>query len=1494
MDITSLLLVVLLANVNYVSSKKKPKSVTTVIDAKWEVTPLVLEMSEFIFDENPTSFWNFVDAISSLEPHLIDEPNDKSKYDKALTVMETFLTPAQISLLKFFLSLHVYSPRVEMFCQIAEEKDIKCPIAVEIGGYVECSLDQLERRLESSELYNDTEILLLDHVYHKGDKGPVVILYGELGTPEFSEFHNYLKEKAEKRTLRYVLRHWVKERIPKKLRLSGYGVELQMKSTEYKAQDDTKVEGTQTDESEEEEDEEVEGFNFSKLKQLYPDKKDSLEKFRQVLLESTSELAPLKVWQFQELSLQAAQRILTAPKEEVLNVMTFIAQNFPTQARSLVKTVVSTELKNEIRQNQDRFSSTLHLQPSDAALFINGMFFDLETQDIFTMLEYIRDELRVMEGLYDIGVTEKKMFKSLLAVDLISTGVDFGLDIRDSAVMWLNDIEHDKSYQRWSTSLFDLLRPTFPGMIRSIRKNLYNLVVIGDPSCKKVIPLIKLVQSFLIHDAPLRLGIVFAVNGSKTGLEDSGVAMLNAYNYISELRDVSQAINFLTDVYASIGEDKTITANDIHSILKTKFTYDKDEVFGPDSDYNTGLKLSSEFVEKSGLRNMPQVLLNGVPLPEKSLTAEDFEEAVLSEIMNQTPALQKAVYKGDLTDKDNVIDYLMNRPNIMPRLNERVLSTTKARYLVLTKFADPATLNVMNNMHYIMGKGNQQKNNLHLITNWLIVDLNDESGRDLLMNAVHQMEGGSNTRTGIIINSADAMNHDINKILLGILMKSSDNSVKKVIELLNEYNKIESGSLKLTDYEINDEMEKKIDEILRDHATFVKDILLFQPGERGVISNGRVLGPLDNNEHFTLDDFDLLERLSLSTHVDKIYNVIVKNIDDLGLLNSDMLFKSVALLASRPETKSRFEINPFGEDYSVIKLPSNAEGPAFDLVAIVDPVSHGAHKIGSILATLQQVFNADIKIFLNCVEKNSDMPLKSFYRYVIESEPQFTSSGELANGPMAKFSNMPGAPLLTQNMLVPDNWMVESIASPHDLDNIKLDQVDSNVHSHFELEYLILEGHCFDTVVGSPPRGLQVTLGTERSPTEFDTIVMANLGYFQLKANPGAWTLRLRHGRSAALYDITGYSHQGVDYAVNKSEIKILLSSFRSHAIKLKVTKKPDKLDVDLLGDDNDEQQGLWGSITSTFGGSRDDNNDGKQDVINIFSLASGHLYERFLRIMMLSVLKHTKTPVKFWFLKNYLSPTFKDFLPRMAKHYGFQYELVQYKWPRWLHQQTEKQRIIWGYKILFLDVLFPLDVKKIIFVDADQVVRADMKELVDLDLGGAPYGYTPFCDSRTEMDGFRFWKSGYWRNHLQGRKYHISALYVVDLKRFRRIAAGDRLRGQYQALSQDPNSLSNLDQDLPNNMIHQVAIKSLPQEWLWCETWCDDDSKGRAKTIDLCNNPLTKEAKLTAAMRIVSEWKDYDNEIKQVQLGLGDTEDHEEEHLENNEKLSPHHHNEL
>jgi UDP-glucose:glycoprotein glucosyltransferase len=43
--------------------------------------------------------------------------------------------------------------------------------------------------------------------------------------------------------------------------------------------------------------------------------------------------------------------------------------------------------------------------------------------------------------------------------------------------------------------------------------------------------------------------------------------------------------------------------------------------------------------------------------------------------------------------------------------------------------------------------------------------------------------------------------------------------------------------------------------------------------------------------------------------------------------------------------------------------------------------------------------------------------------------------------------------------------------------------------------------------------------------------------------------------------------------------------------------------------------------------------------------------------------------------------------MPKMAAHMGFEVEFVTFNWPGWLHHETEKQRVMWAYKILFLDV---------------------------------------------------------------------------------------------------------------------------------------------------------------------------------------------------------------
>lgn len=43
---------------------------------------------------------------------------------------------------------------------------------------------------------------------------------------------------------------------------------------------------------------------------------------------------------------------------------------------------------------------------------------------------------------------------------------------------------------------------------------------------------------------------------------------------------------------------------------------------------------------------------------------------------------------------------------------------------------------------------------------------------------------------------------------------------------------------------------------------------------------------------------------------------------------------------------------------------------------------------------------------------------------------------------------MPTSPLLTQILHVPDNWLVESVASPYDLDNIRLKDVEMGVYRY--------------------------------------------------------------------------------------------------------------------------------------------------------------------------------------------------------------------------------------------------------------------------------------------------------------------------------------------------------------------------------------------------------------------------------------------------------------
>jgi UDP-glucose:glycoprotein glucosyltransferase len=678
-----------------------------------------------------------------------------------------------------------------------------------------------------------------------------------------------------------------------------------------------------------------------------------------------------------------------------------------------------------------------------------------------------------------------------------------------------------------------------------------------------------------------------------------------------------------------------------------------------------------------------------------------------------------------------------------------------------------------------------------------------------------------------------------------------------------------------------------------------------QPKEQAIVLNGRLVGPippqhaLSTNDMKTLFSYEkkkragpahtALQALNLSEHVTsplvaaKLWSLVSRStISDIP----EGIF----------ESRSTIRMNIFEQlnsTHSCIDT-GDIDTSSIQIVASIDPASELAQRWVPIINVLSELHGVNVRIFLNPKSKLEELPIKRFYRYVLQPRPTFEQDGSLSSS-KAQFARVPAEALLTMGMDVPASWLVAPKISIHDLDNIKLSLLQSydDIEAEYELEHILIEGHSRDITTGMPPRGVQLVLSTQRDPHFADTIVMANLGYFQFKANPGFFQIALQSGRSEDIFTIDSAGTLGYNPQSGDETTEIALMSFQGITLFPRLSRKAGKEEEDVLeaplsgsvdivstateiaekllskvglsgskvGEVISKGSKIWSSYIPKSSPPTNSVQTAQADI-NIFSVASGHLYERMLNIMILSVMKHTKHTVKFWFIEQFLSPSFKEFLPIMAAEYGFTYEMVTYKWPHWLRGQKEKQREIWGYKILFLDVLFPLDLDKVIFVDADQIVRTDMYELVTHDLKGAPYGFTPMCDSRTEMEGFRFWKQGYWKNFLRGLPYHISALYVVDLKRFRQIAAGDRLRQQYHQLSADPNSLSNLDQDLPNNMQMMLPIHSLPQEWLWCETWCSDESLQDAKTIDLCNNPLTKEPKLDRARRQVPEWTVYDEEI--------------------------------
>ncbi|USW55952.1 Putative UDP-glucose:Glycoprotein Glucosyltransferase [Septoria linicola] len=1477
-------------------------SVNVAVRTAFGAPPFLVELLETAAEENSTAYFPLLDRIA--DGYFDSSTTDQELYRSFRSLLEKdgHLGKEDLSSFDYALAIHSAAPRIEAHYQyyntsvvptISNERAgyAGCDtwVHVPFSGQKYCSPDLDKETAESLGQPGDAvKQLPFDRVLGDVTSEKPSVLYADLLSESFRKFHKTLSKTAREGKTSYRVRYRAFEGVESRpLTVSGYGVELALKRTDYIVIDDRQdgEDGTK------------EGSKAAAETTLSE--------------EEVSDLRPLSQSELRRLGVRAASFVMGS--EDPFATLLRLSEDFPKHSTSIATTDISEDFVKEHAENRE-----VLLPPGYNIMWINGVQIMSRDVEAYALLEHLRRERKMIKSVQEIGLSGAEAVELLSHEAITESQVEQEApryDWRDDAeggdvIIWLNDIEKDKRYAEWPNTANALLQRTFPGQLPSVRKEVQNLVVpIDFAEPNDVLLVVEQLRSFVQRTVPIRFGLVPRVRSEASG-EQAAIVY-----YLTENYGLGTALNYLEESIESAGRKYGKPNERVFEAVKTagKLRLNKKDVplgeLQSEAHIFDRLARSKNYISRIASTDpTPPVLINGVPIAR----TEDWLQTMSQQVTMDLRLVQQAVYEGELGDEDYLPTVFLAKASF--RRNRVVVpeDDKNLRYINLGEHPE------LENLPSVPADARSIERELVHLT--VVADLDSKQGFEQIMEALLFKRDNDNVEVAVlhIPSESDAKTRIASEYeqaggatFFNTLLTQYDNfrathtGADAPGQDLAGRRKVYESLFAAAARDSTPEIDDRVRSLWAPFRSLVAAVGV-TPGKKALIVNGRLVGPVANDVPLEVPDLETLlvferkRRLLPAARAIEALGLQQKASTPLAFARISNLI-ALSLVSDVPE--GIFEAAPtvrtdvfkkFNASHTAIHI-GNVDTATVQIYAAVDPASEAAQKWIPIIKVLSEFDGVYVRLFLNPKDRLEEIPIKRFYRHVLSSKPAFESDGSLAQTG-AQFRGLPADALLNMGMDLPPAWLVAPEVTIHDLDNIKLSAVKNDIDAVYELEHILIEGHTRDVTVGPPPRGAQLVLGTHASPHFADTIIMANLGYFQFKANPGIYNLALQKGRSEEIFHIDSAGSTGYNEHAGDHTTEIALMSFKGATLFPQISRnrgmededvlEPSKSALELLADGAGDllaQAGLGGaqkflgkaaklgSDLLSKSGTATAVAERKHADINIFSVASGHLYERMLNIMMVSVMKHTKHTVKFWFIEQFLSPSFKDFLPVMAATYGFEYEMVTYKWPHWLRGQKEKQREIWGYKILFLDVLFPLDLDKVIFVDADQIVRTDMYELVTHDLQGAPYGFTPMCDSRTEMEGFRFWKQGYWKTFLKGLPYHISALYVVDLKKFRQMAAGDRLRQNYHQLSADPNSLSNLDQDLPNHMQSLLPIHSLPQEWLWCETWCSDESLKDAKTIDLCNNPQTKEPKLERARRQVPEWTEYDDEIAEVARGYKD-----------------------
>ncbi|GMG35216.1 unnamed protein product [Ambrosiozyma monospora] len=719
--------------------------------ANWEKTAFQLNVIESFSAYNDSLYLPLVTkllGISSVQEDedspievVLDEDysiNDEEFYNYAVGLIPSHHT--DLSLINIDLANKIHSPRIQAhyeyfntsvydknYCGNGEGEGIVVSAFLVQGENTYCeptdvfALKTVTKKIPFSDLK-----LPFDRVIGDESNENIFVLYGDFKSTAFKTFFYHLYQDSLSGKLSFVWRYLPSLENVEDEVLTGYGIDLTLKRTDYIAIDDR-------------------GFTAEQQAKLSFEKNetdtlnDVSEGDKEFWNDLKSDIKPIKQTEVSDLDIKLVDFVLNhsdEPKEQ-LELLKKLVQDFPKFSSDLAQytpsekepSIVDTAIENVKAGIPD-------------GLYINGAPVPQLSLDLFEIRKILKRELELLSKFEDAGIDSSHANKMIrqyssaaqqLLKDPTKVFTRYDYSAYEDGIIFFNDLESDFQYKNFGRPRMIYRDISNLGVVPEAKENIHDVIFAFSPTdIPRVYYFLTLVFSGLQSRSAQRFAFVPIV---KTEVDDS-IAKQMAYVY--QTRGPAEVLEFFKLIYQLASEGEEITVEDVLESISQE-----------DFERKDPMKTVNRFKQAFGISEQPVVMVNGVIYSFDN----SFKKAVSSQTVWDIQYLHNALIQKKIPKDTKMKDYLRAGALSarMPKLVPDSVDDLSASYIIPSSFEKQVEF-LENSKNVIIISKNDKNGTENVIPQSFTFFGDYSSGkfREQVFNVLKYAQAASNVKVRIV------------------------------------------------------------------------------------------------------------------------------------------------------------------------------------------------------------------------------------------------------------------------------------------------------------------------------------------------------------------------------------------------------------------------------------------------------------------------------------------------------------------------------------------------------------------------------------------------------------------------------------------------------------------------------------------------------------------------------------------------------------------------